>query len=328
MDLLGKDNYDFIIGHVPYLANGALNIKDLYLKRGHKPKIIFMIHDIPRTNSRDEDEDSLLEWLAEADFVFSIGKAVESEIISFIKSLTPEKRPIHKLYIPGFPLELFNVHRDTVHGNKVCGTQNITMMMGEQKDLDIRGVDFPLTVECTSVVSKHMLDFDGVKTTIVMLTDNEPDKEKWKKEFSELLQKKYFKGRSLYFHSETLETLEKLKAYLRKSNLFILPLKPDSPLFGTEALSAVAAGVPVLVSAHSGMAVLLGSLCHDLSVIKESALQPDTKTWKEGIIQKLVMPEEAQRDAKLLREQLLLDTSTAQAHLDFIRTIVGGFLVL
>ena len=45
---------------------------------------------------------SLLEWLSEADFVFSVGKEVKAEIFA---SLPPEKRSHHKLYIPGFPLE-------------------------------------------------------------------------------------------------------------------------------------------------------------------------------------------------------------------------------
>ena len=59
-----------------------------------------MIHDLPKTTEGDTDEDVLLEWLSEGDIVFSVGKEVELEIISFITSLAPERRPIHKLYIP------------------------------------------------------------------------------------------------------------------------------------------------------------------------------------------------------------------------------------
>ena len=99
----------------------------------HKPKVILMVHDLPRTTDRDIDEDSLLEWLSEADVIFSVGKAVESEIISAIASLPPEERPGHKLYIPSYPLELFNIHRDEVEGNKVQGTQNITRDDGRTK---------------------------------------------------------------------------------------------------------------------------------------------------------------------------------------------------
>ena len=157
-----------------------------------------------------------------------------------------------------------------------------------------------------------------------MLTENEEDKEEWKKEFSKLLQKEALEGRCLYFRPDTPETIEKLKSHMRKSDLFILPLKSDSPLFGMEVLSAVAAGVPILVSNNSGIASLLMAFCQDASVIKETTRQPDAVTWKEGIIQKLVGQEEAQRDANLLRKQLLLNTGVTEAHLEFVITIVGN----
>ena len=168
------------------------------------------------------------------------------------------------------------------------------------------------------------MEFDGVKTNFVILTDKKEDKDEWKKEFSELIQRETFKGRSLHFQLDAAETLEKLKTYTRKSNLFILPLKPDSPLFGTEALSAVAAGVPILVSTHSGMGKLLKSIIQDESIVHESSLEPDDmEIWKDRILQKLLRPKESQKTANVLREQLLLDTSIAQTHLDFTRILTG-----
>ena len=316
---LRKDSYDFIIGHVPYLANGPLNLRDQYPETKCKPKVILMIHDIPKTTDRDTDEETLLEWLREADIVFSVGQEVEAEIISSIASLPPEEKPIHKLYIPSYPLELFNVHRDVVKENKIQGTQSVTLMTGERKDLDISGLNFALAVSSAASASKHIKDFDGVKTNFVVLTNLKEDKEQWKQEFSKLIQKGESDGCSLYFQSDAPENLEKLKTHMRKSNLFILPLKPDSPLFGSEALSAVAAGVPILVSNHAGMASVLQTVFQDASILKKS----DIETWKDGILQMLLRPEDSQRRANKLREELLLETSIAQTHRDFIGTIVG-----
>ena len=323
MDLLRKDSYNFIIGHVPYLANGCLNLRDLYPETEPQPKVILMIHELPKTTEGDTDEDMLLEWLSEADIVFFIGKAVESEIISCISSLDPEQQPIHKLYIPGYPLELFKVRRAATERKNVQGTQNVTLMTGDRKDLEISGLDFPLAVASTATASKHILEFDGVKTNFELLTNNKEDKEEWKKEFSGLIQQEEFKGRSLHFQSDAPESLEKLKIHMRKGNLFILPLKPDSPLFGTEALSAVAAEVPILVSLHSGMASLLKAIAQDESIVHESSLRSDEETWKDRIIQMLVRPEEAKRTANRLKELLLLDTTIAHTHLDFIRIVTG-----
>ena len=158
-----------------------------------------------------------------------------------------------------------------------------------------------------------------------MLTENEEDKEEWKKRFSTLIQEEEFDVKWLHFQPDTLQTIEELKSHMRKSNLFILPLKSDSSLFGMEAMSAVAAGVLILVSNHSGIASLLTTFCQDASVIKETKLQSEAITWKEGIIKKLVRPEEAERNAKELREKLILDTSVTQTHLEFAMTIVGTY---
>ena len=110
---------------------------------------------------------------------------------------------------------------------------------------------------------------------------------------------------------------------MRKSNLFLLPLKQNSPLFGTEALVAIAAGVPVLVSRYSGIASPLREMQQDEPVVCKSEWEVYTKIWKERIKQKLVKPEVTRQRANALREKLLLDTSIAQTHLDFINTIAG-----
>ena len=178
----------------------------------------------------------------------------------------------------------------------------------------------------TAEASKHVWDFHTVKTNFVLLTSNKDDKEEWKKEFGEILQNGDTRRRMLYFQVDSPENIEKMKEKMRKSNLMILPLKPGSPLFGSEALSAIAAGVPVLVSNHSGMATLLETIYQVESIIQESILDSDTEIWKEGILQKLLKPEDSQRRADRMREQLLLDTSIAQTHLDFIRTLLGKIL--
>ena len=156
-----------------------------------------------------------------------------------------------------------------------------------------------------------------------MMTESKEDKEEWKKEFTELLKGHEWVGRALNFQCDSPENFEKLKAHFRKSNLTILPLKPGSPLFGSETLAAIAAGVPVLVSSQSGIASVLEIMCQDESIAKESILHPDVNTWKEGILQKLLRPEDSQQRANRLREDLLLDTHIAQTHLHFIGTIVG-----
>ena len=323
---LQDHHYDFIIGHAPYLANGCFNLKDLYRGREIPPKIILMFHGLPKKENGDIDDEMLEEWLTEADVVLSIGKAVESELVPYITGLDEENRPVHKLYIPSYPVELFHVAQEP-KGAKIQGTQNITMMSGESKDLDVTGLDFPLAVNATIGAAEHIRDFDGIRTNLTMLTAHEDDRDKWKLENDKEFQSQNIKQTGLSFKTEVPTDINKLQSYLKRSTLFLLPLKSDSPVFGTEASAAIAAGVPILVSRYSGIARLLQKMAEDEPVVYDTKLESPVEIWKERILQKLLRPDQSQKAANRLREQLLLDTSIAQTHLDFINFIASKLIL-
>ena len=322
LHLVHEQHYDFIIGHAPYLANGCLNIKDIFKTRNQLPKIILMFHALPKDQNGDVDEEILMDWLNEADVVFSLGKTIEDELVPYISALKPENRPVHKSYLPSYPLELFAVKQDNIQ-DKVRGTQNVCIMSGEIKDLDINGLDFPLAVTATAGASEHIRDFDGVRINLSLLAVREEEKPEWKAAFDQVLSERNLNDTGLSFQAETALSTNKIEVHMRKSILFILPLKQNSPLFGTETLAAIAAGVPVLVSGYCGLASLLRTMVEDESVVYRNKMEVNTETWKDRIIQKLVKPEEAQTAAKRLREQFLLDTNIAQTHRDFVNAIAG-----
>ena len=56
--------------------------------------------------------------------------------------------------------------------------------------------------------------------------------------------------------------------------------------------------------------------------------QSATELWKDKILEKLLRPEESQRAANRLREQLLLDASIVETHLEFISVISSKFLFM
>ena len=320
--LVKYQKYDFIIGHVPYVANGCLNLKDLCEDKNESPKIVLLFHSLPKDENGDVDDETLTDWLKGTDVLFSLGKTVEDELLPYITSLEPEKPPIYKLYIPSFPLDMFSVKQDNTSA-KVRGTQNVSMMSGEIKHLDISGLDFPLAVTAAAGASKHVQDFNEVRINLSLLAADEEGKDEWKKTFEDVLQRKTLNETGLSFKVEAPLTIDKMKIHMRKSNLFLLPLKQNSPLFGTEALAAIAAGVPVLVSRYSGLAALLREIQQDEPVVYKDESDVYNSIWKERIKQKLVKPEGARQRANTLREQLL-DTSIAQTHLDFINTIAGN----
>ena len=218
---------------------------------------------------------------------------MENELLPYIAALDPEKRPIYKMYIPSYPLELFSLKQESVQ-SQVRGTQNVSMMSGEIRDLKINGLDFPLAVAATAQASKHIRDFDEVRINLSLLVAEDEEKLVWKEGFGEVLRRRNLNNTGLSLQAEAPLTVDKMKIVMRKSNLFLLPLKQDSPLFGTEALAAIAAGVPVLVSKESGLASLLSTMLEDEHIVSKKDFEPNTETWKERIIQKLRNPEEAQ----------------------------------
>ena len=43
-----EEKYDFLIGHVPYLANGICNLKEFSNSSGQLPKVVFFVHALPK----------------------------------------------------------------------------------------------------------------------------------------------------------------------------------------------------------------------------------------------------------------------------------------
>ena len=123
------------------------------------------------------------------------------------------------MYMPSYPLELFHVLREQKL-KKIEGTQNITMMSGEIRDLDVTGLDFPLAVNATIGAAGHIRDFDGVRTNLTMLAAYEDDREKWKSAGAGIFQStKTYAG--LSFQTETPTDINKPKLYLNRSDLFL-----------------------------------------------------------------------------------------------------------
>ena len=241
--------YDFIIGHIPYLVDGCFTLKDNYVTNGDKPKVILVVHSLPRFE--DQVDSAMLEgWLQEVDVVFSVGKAVHSELKPYVDGLDGNQKPVHKVYIPGYPVEFFGITREA-RGDRVQRTQYVSMMTGEQRNMDTPGLDFHLAVSACAKASEHIGATDGEPVKLELLAVREEDRSQCRSWFKEI------QTSGLAFECPPAENFDRIKRQLKRSNLFIQPLVADSILFGVEALSAAAAGVPILVSQNSGIASIL-----------------------------------------------------------------------
>ncbi len=90
---------DFIVGHIPYLADGAFNIKELCNEQGYSPQVVLIMHARPKTASGEVDEPLLMEWLKGADLILSIGQEIRTKTDEYLEKLDASCRPQHDVYV-------------------------------------------------------------------------------------------------------------------------------------------------------------------------------------------------------------------------------------
>ena len=193
-------DYDFIIGHVPQIPYGCLNLKEIYKKRNFRniPKTISIVHALPE-NHEEENDDEQLTWFREVDIVLSIGRKTEADVERCISALEPQEKPIHKTYIPYYPLDLFGIRRDAASEST---DKHILMMTEEPEDLEVDGIDFPLAVSSTAEARARFSVAHGIETKVRFLTSHEKDIDQWGKMFGQIPKSRGLSFQCLHTHHE------------------------------------------------------------------------------------------------------------------------------
>ena len=327
--LVRDKKHDFIIGHMPYLVDGCLNLRDHSeeMHEGHSPKVILVAHALPLKEDGDVNEDILTEWLLEADVVFSVGDNMFMKIDSHIEAHDIDIE--HKLYLPGFPLDFFQIEPNPRKATLV-GEQSILVMTSETENMVVSGIDFELAVVAASQASDNVMFSEGsdlsrqLSFSLNLLASREEEKTSWEKMFLDIKERYNIEARAPAFKFHAPDDLKKLIPHLKRGTLLVLPLKPDSSLFGIEALVAMASGVPVLTSRNSGIAALLQTMgMPEPTVFDDKGMVENVTTWKERMVYKITNPEETLKTAAELRKMLLLDTKIAVTHLEAVKIVTG-----
>ena len=231
--------YDFIIGHAPLFPFGAVNLKNMY-KGNNIPKVVLVIHELPRTNKGYLKRNRVRSWIKDTDIVFSV--KIELERFLFGKK--------HELYIPMFPLDTQHLKVGKMYHKQ------ITLMAGK-KEFDYNGIDVELAISAVKSAAERIHEKSGKVETdgvhLVLIGEDATDEEQLQTFFNDTEKKEGI------FTFDVLTSLkpEEMESYIARSSIFLLPLKNNCSKFGLEALSAAATGVPILMSENSGMAALL-----------------------------------------------------------------------
>ena len=309
--LLNDNSYNYIIGHAPLLAFGAANLRGTW-KGPNSPKVVLMVHALPKTENGNIDKQLLCNWMKGTDVVFSIGETESKKLKRFVYG------KLHHVYIPLYPLKSI-----ATSGTPVF--QKVTLIVGK-KETGYNGIHVKLAIAATA---RAVEQISGTLKTQIVFVGDEPAVESDLKVIFDSTFKQLGMRKDLlefcFLPSEwKTESRMTLKKCITESTLFLLPLKKNYSVFGLETLTAALAGIPILVSENCGVAALLRDAGEDAhSVVNQRKdFDSNVRGWAEQISEKISKRSEARDEATKLRESLLKSTHIGTTHLKFISTII------
>ena len=318
--VINENPCTYIIGHAPSSAHGGANLKDVS-KSNEVPKVVLVVHGLPKTERGSINKDILRSWLKYADIVFSVGKKVESELKRFVWG---NNNVQHYVYIPSLPLELLSDFEEE-RNDYLEGEQHITVM-------GLSELDFELAVRSSGKAAKSILREREIKreskisVTLDFVAIEQSETEKIQTCFREITERHNIPNDILDLRVLSFDSIDNFASHLSHSSVFLYPVCQPVCHFGFEALNAAAVGIPILVSQNCGMAALLQNSSKNRtgeeSVVKDTEnLESNIKLWKDKIIQKLKNPRQAQTQARQLRTALFKDVCTLESHQNFLSVI-------
>ena len=308
--LFDEDSYHFIVGHAPMMAHGAVNLKNV-CKGNKAPKVVLVIHGLPKTEEGFLNSKLLLSWIKNTDIVFSIGEVDKNVLKRYTYGMQ------YETYIPIYKFDSAEItsaeegkrHQITILNGRELGYTYIDLKLAvdaadkaaEQIQRVRKSGKAKISVQILSGVEKIQDDHDtGTHTFQVRNKDSLS---------------------ITYFQPEDIETL---MVRMMGTDLLLLPLEEKYPVFGIEALNAAVAGIPILVSEESGMAALL----RDIEENKESIVRVtpgrEISGWADKIEGKLTDPMAFDK-AKRLKLELLNDARIARIRGNLLSALGGEY---
>ena len=168
--LLNENSFNFIIGHAPLLAHGAANLK-ANCKGENPPKVVLMIHTLPKTEKGLINKNLLCTWMEGTDIVFSIGETDSNILKRFIYG------KIHEIYIPICPLKhsrKLSESESTMSVKSGDTTPKITVMVG-RKESGYNGIDIKLVVAAVGQAVERAFNSDNKVETYLTFVGRSAD---------------------------------------------------------------------------------------------------------------------------------------------------------
>jgi glycosyltransferase involved in cell wall biosynthesis len=302
--------FDFVIGHGRVTGKHARTFVKYYSPDSRR---IHFIHVAPQCIEWHKGEDDAAqtaearkreeaELVASADFAFGVGPLLRDEYQTIVRKATVYE------FTPG----LFDIER-------VEGPPPVSqcLVLGRAEDLTLKGLDIAAT-------ALGALNRAGIDCRLVVRGAPENKGNDLREELKAFDPDSPLDIQSFEYTSDRQRVL----ADVLESSLMLMPSRSEG--FGLVALEAIAASVPVLASARSGLAKLLAKLLpHDpdaasaIVAVTEN-LPTDASTWQARIADVVSNRDLAFERAARLREKLATHLSWDDSIQDFLDVLSLG----
>ncbi|CAH1255172.1 TTC28 [Branchiostoma lanceolatum] len=306
-----------IVGHTEVTSRAAATIKE---DRFPEANLILVTQTIPEDTEKykeeqeamriGEKEESIRQDAEKADTVFSVGHRTQDHFTNTFLAIPKDKRPTHYLFLPE-PSGLFQ--KTTVEYRET--KEKVVLIAGRVNTVE-RVKGFDLAVKALSKVVERSQDRIQLRICGVC-------KEEYQASMK-TLQTSINSGKLI----PTLlprSTQEDICQSMQQAHLVLMPSRTEP--FGLVGLSAMAAGVPVLISDQSGLATLVNEVIPEfhhsiLGITGDDSI--DVRHWADQIQKVLRMSKAEFSRAAALKQKLLESKYWEESQQCFLQACGGA----
>ncbi|XP_070541325.1 uncharacterized protein [Ptychodera flava] len=324
-DLETLENLDVIIGHISVTADGALDIGKDRLKG---KRVFQFAHIIPEDTDvfkegahprkTQDKEKRIMELAEQSDAFFSVGPRIYNNYDGKFHCL---KNWVHKQYIPYPDDGFFDLEITPPEPNHPVRILTVGRVDGVAH---LKGYD--IMAEALSKVCEQYAGM-GMPLPKWDIRGIPEDKHVESRNFID----GYKRSKYLQYVLHPYGTQKEIMEDLKQSHLFIMPSRSEP--FGMVGIEAIAAGLPVLVTRHSGLADFIEKhfdvdaerMIVDVG-LNDYARESDIEVWKERIIKTLIQKHFKGRfkKAREMKEELRDLQAIRETHEEFCRILHGN----
>ncbi|XP_078660012.1 uncharacterized protein LOC144904750 [Branchiostoma floridae x Branchiostoma belcheri] len=313
-----------IVGHVDVTSRAARKIKE---ERFPRAKLAMFGHVAPEETEHYKSDEkalgvgrkeaSIQDDLGKADVVFSVGARIQRHYDRFLR----QQKVSHHIFLPE-PSKVFidaNVSFGEEHG--VQKPERVILSIGRVRNVErLKGHDLQLAA---GGVDKAALRLDHLYTLRLRVRGiDENDFKESKRILDQKLRSRRVKPTLLPYGTQ-----EEIRRDMENCHLVLMPSRAEP--FGLVGLEAIAAGVPVLISEHSGLAELIEELSdslgqpsfrhHIVKMTGDTTTDTDEEKWAERIVDVIKKAKSEFAEARAFREKLLASKYWEESHQKFLQ---------